>query len=384
MRKLIGIAYQAVKSNFHALPRPYKLNFAVTMRCQSRCLTCNIWQLRPKNELTLDEIREFARKNDYFRWLSLTGGEPFLREDLVDIVGAFNDSSKGLYLLTIPTNSLCNIDKEVGKIRQMLEMRIPKVTITVSLDGYGEMHDTVRGVPGNFGKAVSMYKSLRQLKKEYPSLSVVFGYTISRANQGSLHRTYLEIKKDMPYVTYNDFHINLAQMSDNYYHNADAAIAADRDIAAGEMQYALDHRKKGLNIMSGIESRFLSGLIEFTKSGTPPIKCRSLDASIFMDSWGNIFPSIMWNYTLANAREIGYDLGNMWLSQKANEARNAMATGNDPAHWTSCEAYQSILGSALRFQAAPPRKAAQPHDTLIDKKEAIADAERELPVQAKQ
>ena len=79
-------------SNFRRLKKPYKLNFAITMWCQSRCLTCNIWQIKPKDELTLDEIREFAKKNTSFRWVGLTGGEPFLRSDIVDIAKAFKES----------------------------------------------------------------------------------------------------------------------------------------------------------------------------------------------------------------------------------------------------------------------------------------------------
>jgi len=185
------------------------------MWCQSRCLTCNIWELKPKDELRLDEIQQFAKNNSSFRWVGLTGGEPFLRSDIVEVAKAFKENSKGLYLLTIPTNSLCNQEKEVAKIKEMLELRIPNVVITVSLDGNREMHDKVRGIPGNFDKAITMFKRLKELKKDYPNLSMVFGYTISRINQGNLERTYLDVKKEIPDITYNDFHINLAQLSDN-------------------------------------------------------------------------------------------------------------------------------------------------------------------------
>ena len=346
--EFIGISYDAFRSNFTRLARPYKLNFAITMWCQSRCLTCNIWELKPKDELRLDEIQQFAKNNNSFRWVGLTGGEPFLRSDIVEIAKAFKENSKGLYLLTIPTNSLCNQDKEIAKIREMLELRIPNVVITVSLDGNREMHDRVRGIPGNYEKAITMFKRLKELKKEHSNLSMVFGYTISRINQGTLESTYTDVKKDIPDITYNDFHINLAQKSDNYYHNADTAILADRSIAANDMKNVLNNMKSDSRLMQSVETKFLNGLINFTKSGVPPLKCRSLDASLFMDSWGNVFPSIMWNYKIANIRDNAYSLDNIWHNEFAENARKMIKEGKDPKHWTSCEAYQSILGSMLK------------------------------------
>ncbi|MGD0728964.1 MAG: radical SAM protein [Candidatus Micrarchaeaceae archaeon] len=349
-RELLGISYNAIKSNFGRLKKPYKLNFAVTMWCQSRCLTCNIWQMKPKDELTLDEIKEFARKNNSFRWIGITGGEPFLRSDIVDIVKAFKENSKGLYLLTIPTNSLCNQDMVINKIRQMLELKIPKVVITLSLDGNRETHDRVRGIPGNYDKVMSMYKRLMTLKKEYPNLSFVFGYTISKANQGMFQKTYQDVRMEIPEVTYNDFHLNIAQLSNNYYHNTDNTIIANREIALDELKNAFRNRKNELKAMDIIESKFLKGLISFAETGNAPVKCRSLDSSLFLDNFGNIYPSIMWDRKVANLRDISYDLGNVWHGDEAQQIRSLIDQNKDPVHWTSCEAYQSILGSIISFR----------------------------------
>ncbi len=181
IKRLVSIGYTAVKSNFTALKRPYKLNFAITYRCQSRCLTCNIWKKTPQNELTIEEIRDFAKKNNYFKWIELTGGEVFLRSDLVDIAEAFNRYSP-LYILTMPTNSLTNHDYIISKLSAILNLGIPKIAVTVSLDGYRELHDKIRGVPGNYDKAIDLYKRLIELKKSYKNLYFTFGYTISGYN----------------------------------------------------------------------------------------------------------------------------------------------------------------------------------------------------------
>ncbi len=355
-KELLGLSYEAFKSNFMSLSKPYKLNFAITMWCQSRCLTCNIWQLKPKNELTIEEIREFAKKNNSFRWIGLTGGEPFLRGDIVEIVKAFKENSKGLYLLTLPTNSLCSKDMVVGKIKQMLELGIPEIVITLSLDGNRETHDKVRGVPGNFDKVLAMYKALAELKSSHRNLSFVFGYTMSSINQGQFEKTYHDIRMEIPEVDYNDFHINIAQLSNNYYNNTgDNAILADRSSVIGELYEIMKKRKRTSSPMQLIEDRFTKGLIEFAETGKTPIRCRSLDASLFMDNFGNVYPSIMWDRKIANIRDIEYDLAKAWNGSEAEEARALISEGNDPIQWTSCEAYQSILGGLNPFSEAMRR-----------------------------
>src|SRR5271157_4975041 len=244
-KEFLGLGLTALKSNFTALKKPYKLNYAITYRCNSRCRTCSIWKQKPENELTLNEIGEFARKNRSFKWIELTGGEPFLRGDIVEIVRTFKENSPGLYLLTMPTNSLCNPDKEVAEITEMIKLGIPKIAITVSLDGNKEMHDSIRGIPGNYDRALALFKRLLELHKRHPGVFPVFGYTISRINQGHFQEAFESVKREIPGITHNDFHINLAQLSDNYYRNTDEIILPDKEIALNDIKYLFKNLKKG-------------------------------------------------------------------------------------------------------------------------------------------
>ena len=342
--KLIGLGLNAAKSNLTALDRPYKMTFAITYRCQSRCLTCNIWQRKPVNELTTDEIREFAKKNNYFRWLEITGGEPFLNSDIVEIVRAFVQNSNGLFILTMPTNSLCNQEMLIGKLRQILEMGIPKVSITLSLDGNRELHDKIRGIPGNFDRVMSMARRLKELQKEYKNLFFVFGYTMSRLNQGHLEETINDVVKELPWATANNFHVNVGQLSGMYYGNEDMQIAADRESVAKEVKMLLKMRKKEIGMIPIIEGIFLRKLVDYVTTGRSPMKSRSMDVSLFLDSYGNVFPSIMWDKKIGNIRDTGYDLDSIWSSPEADEIRRSIKEGKEPDSWTACEAYQTIVG----------------------------------------
>ncbi len=344
MRRLAGIALTALKSNFTRLGRPYKLNFAITYSCQSKCITCNIWKIRPTGELTLDEIREFARRNNYFKWIGLTGGEPFLRSDIVEIVRAFKENCRDLYILTMPTNSLCNPAVVESRMRQILKLGIPRIVITMSLDGYRELHDKIRGVPGNFDRAMNVYRMFMELRKEHPELSAVFGYTLSKFNKGQFEQTYSEVKKIFPEVTYNDFHINLAQTSENYYANSGDDIRAGSDVAA-ELRRISGGRRATLDPMYLVENSFLKNLAKFSETGKSPMRCRSLDASVFVDGWGDVYPSIMWNRKIGNIRDASYDLSALLGNEEAANVRKEIEAGREPNQWTSCESYQILLGS---------------------------------------
>jgi MoaA/NifB/PqqE/SkfB family radical SAM enzyme len=345
----LGLAKTALVSNFSELSEPYKLNFSVTYMCQSRCQTCNIWQIMPKNELTLDEIRKFAEKNTSFRWIELTGGEPFLRSDIVEIARTFAENSKNLYILTMPTNSLCNSDMVFRRLEEILSLGIPRVAITISLDGYEELHDRIRGVKGNYQRAIYNFKRLQELKKKYKNLFFIFGYTMSTYNQGEFEKTFEAVKRDIPDITYNDFHVNLGQISSIYYGNKEMNLKADSNATAGEIRKIVERRERRFDTISLIEDVFLRKLANYAETGNPPMKSKSLDASLFMDSYGNIYPSIMWERKIGNVREIDYDLKRVWHSQEAKEIRAAIRERSEPKQWTSCEAYQSITGNILSF-----------------------------------
>ena len=54
-------------------------------RCNCRCVMCDIWKRGAGDELTRDEYEKFFRANPDFTWLTFSGGEPFLRKDIVEL-----------------------------------------------------------------------------------------------------------------------------------------------------------------------------------------------------------------------------------------------------------------------------------------------------------
>jgi MoaA/NifB/PqqE/SkfB family radical SAM enzyme len=342
----MGLGASALATNFSRLSLPYMLNFAMTYECNSRCETCNIWQIhRKKEELTLDEIRRFAERNNFFRWVRLTGGEPWLRDDIMEVARAFVENSKDLYMMTMAVNSLVRKEKVIDGIRQILEMKIPQVSITVSLDGHRELHDKIRGIPGNYDRAITMYRELSELRKQYPNLYHVFGYTMSKYNEGQFEKTYKEVKKDIPELKHNDFHVNIAHSSTNYYHNENMADIKPGKVYPEEIKQIIKSREFEMSTIHTIEDIYLKKSLKYYETGKTPMDCKSLNASVFLDPYGFLYPCTMWYRQLANIREIDYDIRNVWGKDEAENYRKEIKAKRCPNCWTPCEAHQTIVGN---------------------------------------
>jgi MoaA/NifB/PqqE/SkfB family radical SAM enzyme len=318
------------------------VNLAVSFVCQSHCVMCSLWKVKPKDELRLDEIEQIAKKSPHLRWLGVTGGEPFLRKDLPGILQAFAENCP-LYMVSMTTNSLTNhdwIEKQLGEI---LSLNIPRFVLTLSLDGTEEIHDFQRGVKGNYRNVMDLYGRLKGI--DSGNLKVQFGYTMTRFNFDRLPATVEAVSREYPEVTEDDFHINLSFRSP-HYGNMDDGFSVSRAAVLWQIKKSLKKRR-ALNLGAVARHWFLSDLARYLKTGRPPVMGRELDASYYVDSWGNVFPSMMWDYKLGSLRETDYDLMPMWGSARAEQGRRMIRAGLSPLCWTACDANTSRLGNLL-------------------------------------
>ena len=111
--------------------------------------------------------------------------------------------------------------------------------VLMSLDGYRELEDHIRGVSGNYDKVISLYKEFSELKKSHKNFDFKLGYTIIGLNQGKFLKTVEEVKKDLPEVSITDFHVNIGATSESYYGNnrdLSSNIVADKKVAIEELK----------------------------------------------------------------------------------------------------------------------------------------------------
>ena len=135
----------------------------VTSKCNSKCKTCfYATETHPGEDLSFEEIARLSQTGPAFDKLWLSGGEPFLRKDLVEIIELFykNNSIQGINL---PTNGLVGGEHIGEEVARLLD-RCPKLTVHLnySVDGLGEVHDRQRGVPGAFAKTMAAMEATKQ------------------------------------------------------------------------------------------------------------------------------------------------------------------------------------------------------------------------------
>jgi Fe-coproporphyrin III synthase len=328
-------------SNLGRLSRPYKLTFAVTYRCNSRCVNCGIWGKRPGEELSAGEIGTFFRKNGYFNWIDVTGGEIFLRDDILEVFDAIVDNSPRLYTLHFPTNGL--LTDRIAEAAEHLGGRSGfKLIVSVSLDGPPAVHDRLRGVPGGWERAVGTFARLREME----GVEAYLGMTLCADNAGLLRQTIEAVGERVSGVGPGDFHINLAHRSEHYYSNGEVSLPKE-DIAAA-VGWFIGRRGWGTTPVKFLESRYLRLIGGYVGSGRSPLPCSALSASCFIDPAGTVYPCSIWGRPIGDLRSAGYDLGALWQTNAAKEAARQARGLRCPNCWTPCDAYPTILGNVLR------------------------------------
>lgn len=139
----------------------------VTSRCNAFCKTCFYHEeLNHPGDMTFEQIEKISRTMPSITDLWLSGGEPTLRRDVSEIIDIFV-CNNGVSRVIIPTNGL--IKSRVCEIVDRALASHPKLDLylNIALDGYGETHDRIRGVPGNWQKALQCIEALYPLKKKH-------------------------------------------------------------------------------------------------------------------------------------------------------------------------------------------------------------------------
>ena len=340
-----ALASRAVQANFSRLDFPYKLTFCITYWCNYACQTCNIWQMKPRDELSLDEIRRFFRRSNRFVWVDVTGGEVSLRKDFVSVCEAIVTQCPDLLLLHFPTNGYLT-DKIVAATREIVRMGTEKLIITVSTDGDEAMNDRIRGIEGGWRHQIETFRQLREIR----GVQAVLGMTLSAANVDHFPQAFAAAKREIPDLHYRDFHVNIIHESGHYLHNSDLslrqAVAPDALARATEAYARL--RGFGWSPVNYLERAYLKRVRQYLETGRTPMRCHALRSSCFIDSWGHVYPCTIYERKIGSLREADYDLARIWQAKETVELQREIWDYKCPQCWTPCEAYQSILGNALR------------------------------------
>ncbi len=343
---LLGVAL--ARTAAHRPPTPLKLNLCLTYWCQYKCKTCNIWQRKPTDELTTEEIVRLVRENPHINWVDLTGGEIFLRRDIDAIFEAIVTGWSRLAILHFPTNGF-QTDRIVQSVERIAGRGPARTIVTVSVDGDAALNDEIRGIKGGFRRQMETFTALRRI----PGIITALGMTLSAHNLGQFERTFAACARECPDLTVDDLHVNVAQQSSHYYGNTgSAAVTPDRTAARADIRRYRKLRGRARSPQQWLENAYLKHLDRFLETGRTPMPCHALRASCFIDPWGVVYPCITYSRPIGRLRDTGMRLDPIWNNAETTRVQQEIWKGQCPQCWTACEAYQSILGNSLSFRRA--------------------------------
>lgn len=227
-----------------------------------------------QKETSLEGYKDFFDRHNYWNRVSFTGGEPFLRRDLKDIITSALYRCKGLDVISVNTNGFLP-DEVIKTAEAILKNNVLKgLFFSISLDGIEEIHDKNRGMSGAFRRATETFDRLKDIGDK--RLAVHYEYTISKDNIGNLKRLFEGGFHP------NDFIITFAQVS-RRYDNLGMGCVVDEAVLKDEVKYFLSRLR-----LRDIESlgqwtflnHFLKGIM---------IPCVAGKNTFHMDPYGNIY-----------------------------------------------------------------------------------------------
>jgi len=319
---------------------PINLTFSVTNVCQSRCKTCSIWELYKENpeqrkeELALDEIEKIFRSMGHIYVFNISGGEPFLRSDITEIItAACHHLSPGV--VHIPTNAIAKerIERKTKEILETLKNNCDgtQLTIKPSLDHIESRHDEIRGVPGNFKKVLDVFHRLKEMQSDYPGFHVELGTVISRWNVDDV----AEIAQYVTNLGVDSYRNEIAEQRSEMF-NTQNDITPDPeqyekaiDVFVRRIRENMGSRNLFQRITHAFRLVYYSLAIRILKENRQVIPCYAGISNVHMTPYGDIWACCTLGYDkpMGNLRDYNYDFKMLWNSAEAKKVRTHVREG---------------------------------------------------------
>ena len=304
--------------------RPIHYTFFLTKRCNAKCPFCFYLSEKDspddvRHELSLKEIQRISSSLGDLLWLAFSGGEIFLRDDLVEITRIFYATNRPAIIL-LPTNGLMP-DVIRDKVGTILES-CPNSTVVVklSLEGPENINDSIRG-EGSFRKTMETYRALGELLDEYPNFELGINTVFCSVNQESMdelielvnglemintHTVSLirgnvaeeglkDVDMEKYYETVDKMAVNLRERRSSHYRFRGAKLKAAQDILQRRLIYETYTRNRRM------------------------VPCHAGRLNLVVSETGDVYPCELLDKKLGNIREIGYDIKKLLRSRQAGD-----------------------------------------------------------------
>ncbi len=313
---------------------PMTLTYSVTAACQSRCKTCQIGAMfcqdptRLEKDLNLEEIKKIFQSMNPVYFFNMSGGEPFMRNDLPEIVELACRYLKPQVIHT-PTNAILSekIIENAEKIIQIVRRYDATVPFTVkpSIDGVGELHDEIRGVKGNFNCLLKTIDGLKKLEDKYDNFHLELGTVISNFNID-----YLEEIEDFVHSLGVESYRNEVAECRTEFFNLQDEITPPAEVYqklikdfARKVEENIGKKKKLARTTEAMRVVYYDIAGKILEEKRQVIPCYAGVSNVHINYDGGVWPCCVLGYEkeMGNLRDYNYDFQKLWHSKEAENVR---------------------------------------------------------------
>lgn len=271
----------------------------VTYRCNAKCTMCNRYKVpsKPEEEISLETIRKLPEM--YFT--NITGGEPFIRDDLKDIVRELYKKSDRI---VISTNGFFT-DKIVDLCKEF-----PQIGIRISIEGLEQTNNEIRGLEDGYNRGYTTLKKLVDMGMQ----DVGFGMTVQDRNAADLVPLYnISDELGMEFAT--------ASLHNSFYFVESHNIIKDRLAVAKNFEDLINRLLESNSPKKWFRAYFNHGLINYIFSQKRLLPCDMSFDTFFIDPYGDVMPcnGTKEKQVMGNLNEQSWD--ELWNSEQAEKVR---------------------------------------------------------------
>lgn len=271
----------------------------VTYRCNARCNMCDCFKdpSKPEEEITLEEIKKLPE----MAFTNITGGEPFVRQDIPDIVRELYKKSDRIVISTNGyfTDRIISLCKE-----------FPKVGIRISIEGLQETNDKIRGIPDGFNRGYQTLKTLVEMK--HPDVG--FGMTVQDMNCEDLLPLYnISDELEMEFAT--------ATLHNSFYFRKTDNKIINKYKVAQNFEKLINELLNSHSPKKWFRAYFNHGLINYIYGNKRLLPCDMSSNAFFIDPFCDVIPcnGMEKKAVMGNLREQSWE--KLWTSDQAKSVR---------------------------------------------------------------
>lgn len=349
---LPNITKSIINNRMHRVSYPSFCTFIVTWRCNAKCKMCDIWQKSEHDEMTLGQIDALFGQLRRLHAVRITGGEPFLRSDLAQIVNLIQYRTNPS-VVHVTTNGLLT-ERIVEFIKSVNHPG--NIHLKISIDAVGEKHDDIRGVQGAYQKAMDTLSGLARLRGSH-SFYLGVDQTIVDGDVGNM-LDLREICKDMDVnlhqvIAYGETALYKSDEDLSLLPMFGAEIETFGRFSKSQLEQTLALMEQNANEISdfaesiikryylrGLRNRLLSGKAE------PRPRCVALGSHLRILPNGDV-PICLYDSTIVgNLTKMKFK--ELWFGREMEEYRERVA--RCPGCWAGCEVTPNAIysGDILR------------------------------------